>query len=133
MPENHGLKHRRDAQTADAAYKVWCTAADPLNDLAATLASDYFSSLGLASMKAELAEMDRLGISESNYRGYLNQRKSKSPGQVCRPLKNREWLRRLANGAGNLNRVDELLAVSDAAEASWRKALSNIRRYSYKS
>lgn len=64
-----------------------------LRALTEDLVDRYFERFGAKNKKAELAEMERLGISNLSYRRYLEYRKSgRSPGQAACGLRNKEWL-----------------------------------------
>jgi hypothetical protein len=117
---------------AETAFQSWRRASGPVEQLAAQLAATYFAAFKAPNKKAELAEIERLGIGAMSYANYLAARKNAGgPGEICRPIKNREWLRDLANKTGQLNHLDDLLAKSDDAETHWRDVSGKIRHHRY--
>ncbi|SNC59467.1 hypothetical protein SAMN04487881_0062 [Marinobacter sp. es.048] len=87
----------------------------------------YFA--GVKTKKAELAELHRLGISQDNYRAYLEaRRKNSSIAQCCKPLSNTGWLRGIAEKSGCLDNLDALVSDLREAKEAHEHALASIVR-----
>ncbi|ERS88438.1 hypothetical protein Q672_10520 [Marinobacter sp. EVN1] len=110
----------RAGQNVAEIEKQLIAAIEPLFD-------KYFA--GVKTKKAELAELQRLAISQDNYRGYLEaRRKHSSIAQCCSPLWNTEWLRGIAEESGCLDDLDALLSDLREAKEAHEHALASIVR-----
>lgn len=110
----------RAGQNAAAIEKQLIAVIEPLFDR-------HFA--GIKTKKAELAELHRLGISQDNYRAYLEARRIKpSIAQCCHPLRNTVWLRSIAEEGGVLGDLDTLLSDIREAKEVHEHALTSIVR-----
>lgn len=93
------------------------------------LVNGYFASFSAPSKKAELAEMQRLGISNHSYNSFLKEKRAgKPPAQLCFGLRNLPWLRRLDEQHGSKKQLSEMLAAWESAKKEGESAYGNIVR-----
>jgi hypothetical protein len=94
------------------------------------LVSAYFADFAASSMKAELAEMVRLGLTTYSYPQYLkHRRKGRTPAGACNPLKSASWLiAQTSLSGGDRQRLDALIHNHDQARQAADVAAALIVR-----
>jgi hypothetical protein len=102
---------------------------EKLHELIEALVNQYFADFGATTVKAEHAEMVRLGITSQNYRQYLKgKNEGFSPAQMCYALKNGEWLMGLALAASQDVDLQRRQAAYETATAATNDASKKIVR-----
>ena len=105
------------------------TCREKLHELIDALVNQYFADFGAKTIKAEHAEMVRLGITSQNYRQYLKGKNDgSSPAQMSHGLKNREWLMGLALTASQDAELQRRQAAHETAKAAIQAASKQIVR-----
>jgi hypothetical protein len=85
--------YRIATQRSSAAHEA-------LHDFIRPLVNGYFLRFAAKTKKGELAEMTRLGVSNSSYRDFLKRKKEGNrPADLCWPLRNEEWVASLVKEA----------------------------------
>jgi hypothetical protein len=94
-----------------------------------SLVNQYFAVFSAPSKKAELAEMQRLGVSNQSYNAFLKEKRAgKTPAQLCCGLNNPKWLRELAAQYGVEKKFSALLLAWESAKKVSESAYVKIVR-----
>jgi hypothetical protein len=110
--------HKRESD------KYW----SQLRDLITPLVDKYFDAFAASTKKAELAEMQRLGIASMAYPAFLKEKKEgRTPSQMSYALRNMKWVRELVQGSEveiQFNCLyDSYKAANDLASAASHKVV----------
>jgi hypothetical protein len=116
--ENKNLINISSALPFENSSLVVRSSRQKLVQLTDPMVDDYFKEFSAKSMKAELRELERLGISNASYDSF---RKAKNYGkklsEICNPFRNREWLVKLAQSNGAEEKFNELSSLLTESES----------------
>lgn len=100
-----------------------------IHELIQSIVAHHFSGFTAPTSKAEHAELLRLDLTNMSYRQYLDHKKN--GGSICTaafPLRNRAWLRIVAEQMNVLKRLEELFEDSAKADHDQNLAAGKVIR-----
>jgi hypothetical protein len=120
-----------DQVERDRAYAVVRDISDEIDALVADEVNDYFDNPRFKNMAQEQREMVRLNLMPRDIRNYRNGRNAGvSYADLCRPLNNPKWLRKLLEASDKVAELDRLLVDHAAAEKNYGS--KQIRRITFR-
>ena len=111
----------------NAAYEKLRPISDELRKLASAAIDRHVAAAGLRTRKAELAELERLGLSAGNYRDYTKTRSNgHTPGQAVNLYAGFGDL--LSIAGDDAREIKRLRALAASLKAEWTAAGNNVIR-----
>jgi hypothetical protein len=111
----------------NVAYEKLRPVSAALRTLASAIIDRHMAGRGLRTRKAELAELERLGLSAGTYRSYAKARSNgQSPGQAANLYAGLGDL--LSIAGGDAAEITKLSALCASLKAEWTTAGSNVLR-----
>lgn len=121
------LRSSETASRQAAVTRDKCS--DAIHTLVSDLVDTYFNEFAARSKKAEMEEMQRLGIYSGSYRSFLKEkRKGHSQSRIAYGLANKQWLHELAVQRGIERQLSQCLMEYEAANAAHDAACQQIVR-----
>jgi len=118
---------RETERAANAAYDKMRPINDELRALASAIIDRHIAGAGLRTRKAELAELERLGLSAGDYRAFtMARRNGHTPGQAANLYRGLGGLKSIAGA--DTSEVERLVALGAQLKAEWEDAASKVIR-----
>ncbi|MFA5898221.1 MAG: hypothetical protein WC829_03815 [Hyphomicrobium sp.] len=112
---------------ARAANSLWMSAAEKLREVGSRVVDAHMERVKPPTRKAELTELDRLGLSAVNYRQYLDaRRQGRTPGQIANLYLENDNLVAIAGPAAE--DLSRLARDVKSAKALWEEAAKRVVR-----